>query len=280
MTATVLQCGRFNLSLKRPLIMGVVNITPDSFSDGNQHFSHDRAIAHAQQLIDEGADILDIGGESSRPGADAVSVAEELRRIMPVIDALLEAGIPLSVDTFKPQVMREVLAAGVDMINDISGFRQDEAIAAVADHTCGVCVMHMQGLPKTMQNAPHYDDLTGEIRTFLEAGANRLTHAGVARERIVIDPGFGFGKTTSHNYELLRRIREVMTLELPWLIGVSRKSMIGAITGRPVSERLAGSLAAMLVGVQNGASIVRVHDVAQTVDALKVWRAIQTGGSA
>src|SRR5699024_10866380 len=243
------------LSLKRPLIMGVVNITPDSFSDGNQHFSADFAIEHAWRLIDEGADILDIGGESSRPGADAVPAAEELRRIMPVIEALLDSGIPLSVDTFKPQVMREVLAAGVDMINDISGFREEEAINAVAKSHCAVCVMHMQGQPKTMQQAPHYKDLIGEIRGFLAHGKNRLMQAGVAMERIVFDPGFGFGKTTAHNYELLQRVHEVMSLELPWLIGVSRKSMIGAVTGQPVTERLAGSLAAMLAGVQRGAAL-------------------------
>lgn len=263
--------------LERPFVMGVVNVTPDSFSDGGEHDAPDTAIAHARRLLAEGADILDLGGESTRPGSRAVDAEEELRRLLPVIEALRDCGAPLSIDTCKAEVMRAVLDAGADMINDIHGFTQPQTIEAVAGSNCGLCVMHMQGEPRTMQDAPHYDDLLGEVGGFLNGQARRLREAGVDARRIVLDPGFGFGKTQSQNYELLRGLHELDAHGYPLLVGLSRKSMIGAATGRPVQERLAGSLAGALACVARGAAIVRVHDVAATVDALKVWRAVEKG---
>lgn len=271
-------CGRFEFDLERPLVMGIVNVTPDSFSDGGEHADTDSAVAHAQQLIAEGAQILDLGAESTRPGADAVSGAEELKRLLPVVEALRDCGVPLSIDTFKPDVMRATLDAGADMINDIYGFRQPGAIEAVAASRCGLCVMHMKGEPRTMQaQPPEYTDLIGEIGLFLGARAQKLRAAWVDPRRIVLDPGFGFGKTADQNYELLRRLSALRSSSYPLLIGLSRKSMIGQATGRPVADRLAGSIAAALACVARGASIVRVHDVAATVDALKVWRAAEQG---
>src|SRR5690606_10346655 len=202
-------CGRFELDLERPLIMGIVNVTPDSFSDGNRHFSADQAIAHGRLLIEQGADILDIGGECTRPGADPVSAADELKRILPVIHGLRGASVPLSVDTFKPEVMRGALDAGADMINDIYGLRLSGALAAVADSRCGLCVMHMQGEPKTMQQAPHYEDVMHDVEQFLHERIAALRHAGIEGRRIVLDPGFGFGKTLQQNYLLLRRLHEL-----------------------------------------------------------------------
>ncbi|SAI23249.1 dihydropteroate synthase [Bordetella trematum] len=256
--------------------MGIVNVTPDSFSDGGRHDAPQAAVAHAQQLIVEGADILDLGGESTRPGAPAVPAAEELRRLLPVLAALRDCGVPLSVDTFKPEVMRAVLDAGADMINDIYGFRQPGAIEAVAASHCGLCLMHMQGEPRTMQNHPEYADLRGEVEDFLLTQARALRAAGVAPQRIMLDPGFGFGKTMDQNYQLLRDLAGLGS-PYPLLVGVSRKSMIGAATGRAVDQRLPGSLAAALAGAARGAAVLRVHDVAATVDALKVWRAVETG---
>lgn len=270
-------CGRFELGLERPLLMGIVNVTPDSFSDGNQYIQTDAAIAHAQQLVAEGADILDIGGESTRPGAEPVSVQEELRRLLPVIEALRELNIPLSVDTFKPEVMRAVLDAGADIINDIAGFRDPASVAAVADSSCGLCVMHMQGEPKTMQKQPHYDDLYAEVRQFLLQRVQALRGAGVVPERIMLDPGLGFGKTVAHNYSLLRDLAAIQIESYPWLIGLSRKSMIGHVVNRPPQQRLAGSLAGMLAAVARGAAVVRVHDVAESADALRVWQAVEQG---
>lgn len=270
-------CGRFELDLERPLVMGIVNVTPDSFSDGGEHNDPDAAIAHARQLIAEGAHILDLGGESTRPGAPPVSAPEEMARLLPVIEGLRDCGVPLSIDTFKPEVMRATLDAGADMINDIYGFRQPGAIEAVAQSRCGLCVMHMKGEPGTMQDAPEYTDLMGEIGVFLGARAQRLRAAWVDPRRIVLDPGFGFGKTMDQNYQLLRRLSSLRVSSYPLLIGVSRKSMIGAATGRPVGERLPGSIAAALACVARGASIVRVHDVAATIDALKVWQAAEQG---
>ena len=268
-------CGRFELDLGRPLVMGIVNVTPDSFSDGGLHNDPDAAIAHAHALIAEGAHILDLGGESTRPGAPAVSADEEKRRLLPVIEALRDCGVPLSIDTFKPEVMRAVLDVGADMINDIYGFRLPGAVQAVADSRCGLCVMHMQGEPGTMQDAPQYADVLGEVRGFLDARADCLLAASVDARRIVLDPGFGFGKTANQNYQLLRGLDSLR--DYPLLIGVSRKPMIGAATGRPVGERLPGSIAAALACVARGAAIVRVHDVAATVDALKVWQAAEQG---
>ncbi|ANY16875.1 dihydropteroate synthase [Bordetella pseudohinzii] len=270
-------CGRFELDLERPLVMGIVNVTPDSFSDGGEHDDPDAAVAHARKLIAEGAHILDLGGESTRPGAPPVPAEEEMRRLLPVIEALRDCGVPLSIDTFKPEVMRAVLDAGADMINDIYGFRQPGAIEAVAPSRCGLCVMHMKGDPGNMQEAPEYTDLMGEIGVFLGARAQRLRAAWVDPRRIVLDPGFGFGKTMDQNFQLLRRLASLRVSSYPLLIGVSRKSMIGAATGRPVGERLPGSIAAALACVARGASIVRVHDVAATVDALKVWQAAEQG---
>ncbi|HUH39484.1 MAG TPA: dihydropteroate synthase [Castellaniella sp.] len=268
-------CGRYRLPLQRPLVMGIVNVTPDSFSDGSQHFQTDQAIAHAQRLIDEGADLLDIGGESTRPGAQAVSVEQELDRVMPVLQALRDCGLPLSVDTCKPAVMAAVLDIGVDMINDVMGFEAPGAIQAVANSDCALCVMHMRGQPRTMQDAPVYQDVVREIRDYLGARAQALRQAGVAAGRLVLDPGFGFGKTVQHNYAVLARLRDLRIADYPLLIGMSRKSMIGALTGRPADQRLGGSIAAALAGVALGAHIVRVHDVADTVDAIKVWMAAQ-----
>jgi len=271
-------CGRFELTLKRPLVMGIVNVTPDSFSDGSAHFSTDAATAHAFELIEQGADMLDIGGESTRPGADAVSEEEELRRILPVIENLRDCGKPISVDTFKPEVMRAALAAGADLINDIYALRMPGALEVVAAHpNCGVCLMHMQGEPKTMQAAPRYENVTDEVYRFLEARKAAAVAAGIAAERICLDPGYGFGKTVQQNYQLLREQGRLSGLHSPLLIGLSRKSMIAAVTGRAPQDRVAGSIAGALAAANRGAAIIRVHDVAQTADALKVWAATEQG---
>jgi len=274
----VLVCGRFELKLDQPLIMGIVNVTPDSFSDGGQHDTLDTAIAHARQLIAEGAHILDIGGESTRPGAPSVSVQDEANRVLPLIEALRDADIPLSVDTYKPQVMKAALDAGADMLNDICGFVSEAALqVAAADKRCGLCVMHMLGEPQTMQAAePQYRDVVGDVKDFLLEQSRRLAAAGVTRERIVLDPGLGFGKTTQHNYTLLARMQAIGALGYPVLIGLSRKSMIGAVTGKPVEQRVAGSVAGALAAAARGAAILRVHDVAQTADALAVWRMVES----
>lgn len=270
-------CGRFELSFERPLLMGIVNITPDSFSDGNQYLETEKALAHAQQLIAEGADILDIGAESTRPGAEPVTLDEELRRLLPVIEGLKTLNIPISVDTFKPEVMRAVLDAGVDIINDIAGFRDPASIAAVASSSCGLCVMHMQGEPRTMQQQPHYDHLHTEVQSFLAERVAALRSAGIESARIMLDPGLGFGKTVEHNYTLLRDLEKIQVESYPWLIGLSRKSMIGQVTEKPAQQRLAGSLAGMLAAVARGAAVLRVHDVAESADALNVWLAVEKG---
>ncbi len=257
--------------------MGIVNVTPDSFSDGNKHFSADQAIAHGRLLIEQGADILDIGGESTRPGADPVPADEELKRILPVIRGLHDAGVPLSIDTFKPEVMRGALEAGADMINDIYALRLPGALAAVADSRCCVCAMHMQGDPKTMQQAPRYENVMQDVEQFLHERIAALLEAGIDRRRIVLDPGFGFGKTPQQNYLLLRRLHELDGQGYPWLLGLSRKSMIGHIVDREPAQRVSGSVAAALAGLARGANILRVHDVAETADAVKVWRAIEHG---
>lgn len=257
--------------------MGIVNVTPDSFSDGDQHATADAAVAHARALIAEGADMLDIGGESTRPGAEAVPGDVELQRILPVIEALRAADIPLSIDTFKPEVMRAVLDAGADMINDIYGFRRPGALDAVAGSRCGLCVMHMQGEPKTMQAAPQYDDVVHEVQGFLHERLSAMRACGIDERRVVLDLGFGFGKTVAQNYLLLRRLADMDSLGRPWLVGVSRKSMIGHVTGGAPSERVQGSIAAALAGIARGARIVRVHDVRATAEAIKIWRAIEHG---
>jgi dihydropteroate synthase len=277
-----LQCGRYRLPLKgegaRPLVMGVLNVTPDSFSDGGQFHSLELALSHAEQMIAEGVDIIDIGGESSRPGAPPLPLEEELRRVMPVLYALRDCGKPLSIDTYKPEVMREALLAGADMINDITGFRSAGALTAVNESDCALCIMHMQHDPQTMQVNPQYEDIVGEVTAFLRERVAALKVEGVANNRLCIDPGFGFGKTVAHNLELLKNIGKIQQeLELPLLAGLSRKSTVGAITGKPVEQRLAGSIAAALAAVTQGAQILRVHDVAETVDALKVWQAAGQG---
>jgi dihydropteroate synthase len=277
MTPAFLKCGRFRLPVqqgRRPLVMGILNVTPDSFSDGGRHHSLEFALSHAEQMIADGVDIIDIGGESTRPGIAPLSLQEELERVMPVIYALRDCGKPLSLDTYKPAVMREALLAEVDMINDINGFRAEGAIAAVKDSEAGLCVMHMQGEPQTMQQEPRYGDVVAEVEDFLRRQVELMGAAGVARERICIDPGFGFGKTLEHNLALLRNTRRLIgNLGLPLLAGMSRKSMVGAVTGKPLDKRLAGSLGAALAAAQQGAMIVRVHDVAETVDALEMWQA-------
>ncbi len=272
----ILQCGKYRLALDRPLIMGVVNVTPDSFSDGGHYLSLDAAVAHAQRLIDEGADLLDIGGESTRPGAAAVSLEEERRRVLPVLEALLTSNIPLSVDTQKPQLMREAAVAGAAMINDVNGFEAADALQAVSGSDCAVCIMHKQGQPQTMQQAPQYRDVVAEVDAYLRARIAVAESAGIARSRLVIDPGFGFGKTLAHNLALLRELDRVAAAGVPVLAGLSRKSMIGALTGREVGERVFGSVAAALIAAQRGASILRVHDVAATRDALAVWKAVES----
>jgi dihydropteroate synthase len=273
-----LQCGRFGYDLaKRPLVMGILNVTPDSFSDGGRYQALEFAVERAEQMIKDGVDIIDIGGESTRPGSPSVSVDEELRRVMPAIYALRELGYPLSIDTCKAAVMREAVIAGADMINDINGFRAPGAIDAVKDSDCALCVMHMQGSPQDMQASPSYEDVVADVIAFLRERVEALLAAGVVRERITIDPGFGFGKSVEHNYALLRSISRMESeLGLPVLAGLSRKSMIGAVTGRSVEQRLAGSLGGALAAVAQGARIIRVHDVAETVDALKIWQAATT----
>ena len=269
-----LQCGRFRLSLDRPLAMGILNITPDSFSDGGRHHALEAALTHAEKMIEDGVDIIDIGGESTRPGSAPVPLEEEMQRVLPVIYALRDCGKPLSIDTYKPALMREAIAAGADMINDINGFRAEGAIEALQGNNCGICIMHMQKEPQTMQQEPSYQEVVTEVLDFLSERIAAMEKAGIARERLTIDPGFGFGKTVAHNLALLRNIDHLQTaLDLPLLAGLSRKTTIGALTGRPVDQRMAGSVAAALFAAHQGAAILRVHDVAETVDALKVWQA-------
>jgi dihydropteroate synthase len=272
-----LQFGRFGFNLQiggRGLVMGILNVTPDSFSDGGKHPSLEFALSHAEQMIADGVDIIDIGGESSRPGAPPLPLADELQRVMPVIYALRDCGKPLSIDTYKPEVMREAVLADVDMINDINGFRAPGAIEAVLESDCALCVMHMDGAPATMQQRPAYTDVVAEVIAFLRERVTTMLAAGIDPLRICIDPGYGFGKTVEHNYALLKATQRIRDeLGLPLLAGLSRKSMLGAVTGRPVEQRLAGSIAGALAAVAQGADIVRVHDVAETVDALKVWQA-------
>ena len=270
----LLHCGSYRLDLARPLVMGIVNVTPDSFADGGRHLPRDAAISHAHLLISEGADILDIGGESSRPGAIAVSVQEELDRVMPVIEGMRDAGVPLSIDTCKAEVMRAALAAGASMVNDINALQQAEAVAAVVASNAAVCLMHKLGQPPSMQIEPKYQDVLLEVRDFLRSRMTVIEAAGIKRNRIVIDPGFGFGKTVEHNLLLLNKLQDFAELGVPLLAGLSRKSMLGKLTGHEVEDRLPASLAAALIAVQRGAKIVRVHDVKATCDVLKIWNAV------
>lgn len=255
--------------------MGIVNVTPDSFSDGGRHLSAARAVEHGLRLAEEGADILDIGGESTRPGSAGVSADQELDRVMPALEGLMGCGLPLSVDTMKAVVMEAALAAGADMVNDVRALREPGALRAVAESSAAVCLMHMQGEPRTMQQAPRYTDVVAEVKEFLRERVRAALEAGILRERLVVDPGFGFGKSLGHNLELLRRLGEFSDLKLPLLAGLSRKSMIGALTGATVEERVHGSVAAALLAVQRGARIVRVHDVKATREALAVLAAVE-----
>jgi dihydropteroate synthase len=253
--------------------MGVVNVTPDSFSDGGRYFDSKAALAHARRLAGEGADIIDIGGESTRPGAAPVPEQEELKRVLPVVNDL--ADLPVSVDTRRPEVMKAALAAGASMINDVLALTEPYALEAVAATGCAVCLMHMKGTPATMQREPRYDDVVVEVKAFLKDAVRKARFAGIGRDRIVIDPGFGFGKTAMHNLQLLRRLKEFEDLEVTLLAGLSRKSTIGKLTGRLVEERLAGSLAMALLALQGGARILRVHDVKETRDVIAVWQAFE-----
>lgn len=267
------QTTRFQLDLARPLVMGIVNVTPDSFSDGGQHDQAASALAHAERLLKEGADVLDIGGESSRPGAPALSEEEEWLRIAPVLTECLRWEVPISLDTYKPATMRHALDLGVDIINDIWGLRQPGAVAAVAASACGVCVMHMHGEPQTMQLQPLQGDAVQAVRAFLQERVSVLAAAGVATERIALDPGVGFGKTVEQNFSLLAQQATLQFPAHPWLVGWSRKSSLGAVTGLDLSQRLIPSVAAAVLAVERGAHIVRVHDVAETVATLAVWQA-------
>ena len=273
---TKLRCGCHVLDLARARVMGILNVTPDSFSDGGRFEDVARALDHARAMLADGADIVDVGGESTRPGAAAVDEATEIARVLPVVEALAREGALVSVDTMKPAVMRAALAAGAAMVNDVRALQAPGALEAVAASGAAVCLMHMRGTPASMQQAPEYGDVVAEVRDFLAARAQACEDAGIARERIVVDPGFGFGKTRAHNLELLDRLGELATLGYPVLAGWSRKSTLGAITGRGEEERLAASVAAAVLAVERGASIVRVHDVRETVDAVAVAQAVAT----
>lgn len=270
-----LHAGAFRLSLDHPLIMGIVNVTPDSFSDGGLLDSSRAAVDHALKLVEQGADILDVGGESTRPGAALVPPDEEMRRVLPVIEALVGHSLVVSVDTRKPEVMRAALDAGASMVNDVMALREPGALETLAGSNAAVCLMHMQGEPQTMQQVPHYEDVVAEVSGFLQGRVAACESAGITRERIVIDPGFGFGKTLEHNLLLLKQLRELTQLGVPLLAGMSRKSMLGALTGRGVGEREYAGVAAHLLAVLRGARILRVHNVAAMRDALAIWNAVE-----
>jgi len=270
-----LACGAHSLDLSSPVVMGVLNVTPDSFSDGGSYLDPAAAVDQALRMVAEGAALIDVGGESTRPGANAVSVDEELRRVQPVVAALAQrVGVPISVDTCKPEVMRVVIDLGAGMINDVRALRAPGALEAVVRSKAAVCLMHMQGEPRTMQLEPHYSDVVEEVRAFLQQRAGACLAAGIERDRLVLDPGFGFGKALPHNLSLLRSLDRIVELGMPVLAGLSRKSMIGTILGRPVGERLHGSLALAALAVARGARIIRSHDVAATVDVVKIAAAV------
>jgi dihydropteroate synthase len=276
---SVVDCAGRPLDLSRPRVMGVLNVTPDSFSDGGEFYAREDALRRAEHLVEEGADILDIGGESTRPGAVPVSAGEEIDRVVPVIEAIRSrVSVPLSVDTSKPEVMRAAVGAGAGMINDVWALRKTGALEAAAGAGVPVCLMHMQGDPRTMQAAPRYADVLSEVRGFLQDRIAACSAAGIDSERLLLDPGFGFGKSLAHNLALLAGLEEICSLGRPVLVGLSRKSMIGAVTGRPIDERLPGSLAAAVLAVERGARLVRTHDVAATVDALRLVRALHAEG--
>ena len=279
------RCGRFLFDFskhQRPLVMGILNATPDSFSDGGKFRTASDAIAQAERMIANGADMIDIGGESTRPGAEPVSFQEEMDRVLPVIDALKDCGVALSIDTYKAETMRQALRAGADCINDIWALRQEGSVDAViesdqadANKQCGIVLMHMQRDPQTMQFDPEYQDVIAEVKVFLQERASFLESQGVAKNRIAIDPGFGFGKSLEHNLKMLAAFDQFSQLGYPVLAGISRKSMLGKVTGRDTNDRVAPSIAAAILAAERGARIIRVHDVQETVDSLKLWEAIQ-----
>ena len=273
---TRIDCAGRLIDLSRPQVMGILNITPDSFSDGGVFISAKQALKRAHEMVAEGADILDIGGESTRPGAQEVSLQEELDRVIPVIESIASAlPVPISVDTSKATVMREAVAAGAGLINDIFALQGEGALAAASELNVPVCLMHMQGLPRTMQKAPHYGDVVVEVRAFLQQRVEQCLAAGISRDRLLLDPGFGFGKTLAHNLTLLQHLEQLGSLQLPVLVGVSRKSMLGAVLdGAAVDERLYGGLAAAVLAVERGAAIIRTHDVGPTADVLRMTQAV------
>ncbi len=272
-----LHCGRFRLDLDTPKVMGIINVTPDSFSDGGQFNQVDFAVAHALALIEQGAAVLDIGGESTRPNAAPVPLAEELQRVIPVIEALVarDIPVPISIDTYKPEVMRAAIAAGASIVNDVRGLQEPGALEAVVNSDAGVCIMHMQGTPQTMQLEPHYEDVVAEVKQFLRMQRDACLAAGIAHERIMLDPGFGFGKTRAHNIALAKALPQLLELNCPLLVGLSRKSVLGQMTGNDVDARLHASVAAAVISAMQGARLLRVHDVKATVEALKVVAALQ-----
>lgn len=271
----IFQCGRYTLPLNRPYVMGIVNVTPDSFSDGGQFSNTDLAVAHALKLVEEGADILDIGGESTRPNAVPVPLEDELNRVIPVIQALQgRVNVPISIDTYKPQVMQAAIAAGADLVNDINALQEVGALDAVKNSAVGICLMHMQGTPQTMQIDPHYEDVVAEVKTFLNHHLQTLLNAGIEKNRILLDPGFGFGKTREHNIRLVKELDQLLDLGQPLLVGLSRKSVLGKLTGGDESQRLHASVAAAVVAAMKGAHFVRVHDVRATVEAMKIVAAV------
>ncbi len=277
----LLRCGRYSLDLSRPQVMGILNATPDSFSDGGSYYREgclalDVALSRAEQMVAQGASIIDVGGESTRPGAAVVSAQEELDRVAPLVEALVSRlGVLVSVDTSTPEVMRESARLGAGMINDVRALLREGALQAAAQTGLPVCLMHMQGQPGSMQQQPSYGDVVGEVKQFLQGRVAACQAAGIAAERLLLDPGFGFGKSLAHNLALLRQLPQLAALGFPLLVGLSRKSMLGQLLGRPVEQRLAGSLALALCSAQAGAHIIRVHDVAETVDTLRVWQALR-----
>ena len=274
-----LRCGRHTLDLTQPLVMGILNVTPDSFSDGGQFIDLSQAIEHAQRMIEQGAGMIDVGGESTRPGAAEVSEEDEIRRVVPVIEALaIRTSVPISVDTSKAGVMSAAVAAGASLINDVRALQEPGALEAAARTDAAVCLMHMQGQPRTMQHEPRYGDVVGEVTAFLQQRVEACLVAGIGRDRLVLDPGIGFGKRLEHNLALLAHLPWLGRSGLPVLVGVSRKSMFQALLGRPVEQRLAGGLAVATAAVLAGAAILRVHDVAETVDAVKVAQALRAAG--
>lgn len=272
-----LRCADFTLDLSTPKVMGIINVTPDSFSDGGQYTQVESAVDHALKLIEDGADVLDIGGESTRPNATPVPLEEELQRVVPVIEALVAKNIqvPISIDTYKPAVMKAALAAGASIVNDVRALQEPTALQIVAESNAGVCLMHMQGTPQTMQENPHYENVVTEVKDFLRQRRDACLAAGIQQDRLLLDPGFGFGKTRAHNIALAKSLAELLDLECPLLVGLSRKSVLGQVTGNDVDARLYASIAAAVISAMQGAHLLRVHDVKATVEALKVVTALK-----